>query len=486
MFSGTTPSEQYLARLCKRSFLSLWSFPNVFNDDGITGSYKLGKEVCDLLVVFGSDVIIFSDKSCSFKDTGRLAVDWNRWYKKSIIKSADQIYGAERWIKKFPGRLFLDPECKIKFPIDIPEGDKIRVHRVAVAVGAKEPCRAFYKGGSGSLRIVTDQDPVMHSDAEIYKAFTVGYFDEKKGYVHVFDDVTLDIVMRELDTISDFCAYLRKKEELIARCVVRAGGEEELLTRYLTSMDNDEEHGFAIPEGNLISVNVEEGHWDNYKNSYRHETRKNENYVSYIWDNLIEYFNNTVRSGKITEPISLNDYERGVRRMASVSRVERRMIGRKLKDVFENTPPNATRFSAILTGRDLDLAFPIVLLPPIEGVPYEEYQLVRRELLAAYASIIKLKNPQVREAVGIAMEPRQIGRGGSEDIGFFDFTTWTDDQARQAAEDQKRLRIVAAATLTREYEYPDDAGKNRASNSAEARRRRRQMERAKKRLNSSH
>jgi hypothetical protein len=53
---GLTASEQLLAQICDRSFLKLWTYPNLFK--------KPGKELTDLLVVFGNDVIIFSDKSC--------------------------------------------------------------------------------------------------------------------------------------------------------------------------------------------------------------------------------------------------------------------------------------------------------------------------------------------------------------------------------------------------------------------------------------
>jgi hypothetical protein len=49
---GVTDAERYLAKLCRRSFLSLWSYPGVFRDQGG------GKEVCDLLVVFDNHIII--------------------------------------------------------------------------------------------------------------------------------------------------------------------------------------------------------------------------------------------------------------------------------------------------------------------------------------------------------------------------------------------------------------------------------------------
>ena len=93
--AGTTASERYLAQLCERTFLTLWSYPNVFRDQCQKAGKGDGKELCDLLVVFGDDVIIFSDKSCGFPDTGNPHVDWSRWCKRSILKASDQLYGAE-------------------------------------------------------------------------------------------------------------------------------------------------------------------------------------------------------------------------------------------------------------------------------------------------------------------------------------------------------------------------------------------------------
>ena len=57
-----------------------------------------------------------------------------------------------------------------------------------------------------------------HTDpaAESFTPFAVGIINPAKGYIHVFDDVTLNIVLSELDTITDFVKYLRKKEGLIA------------------------------------------------------------------------------------------------------------------------------------------------------------------------------------------------------------------------------------------------------------------------------
>jgi len=66
---GVTSSERHLTHLAKYSFLSLWSYPNVYRVQGRTVTQKEGKELCDLLVVFQDHIIIFSDKDCAFTDS---------------------------------------------------------------------------------------------------------------------------------------------------------------------------------------------------------------------------------------------------------------------------------------------------------------------------------------------------------------------------------------------------------------------------------
>ncbi len=64
---GVNASEGILARLCRRSFLSLWAYPNVHTDEGVrNGVVTSAKEFADVLVVFGNDVILFSDKHVEF------------------------------------------------------------------------------------------------------------------------------------------------------------------------------------------------------------------------------------------------------------------------------------------------------------------------------------------------------------------------------------------------------------------------------------
>lgn len=79
---GITPSERYLAAVSERTFLKPWSYPNVYRNQGKVKEGD-GKELCDLLVVFGNTIVVFSDKDVAFKTHGHLETNWARWARKS-------------------------------------------------------------------------------------------------------------------------------------------------------------------------------------------------------------------------------------------------------------------------------------------------------------------------------------------------------------------------------------------------------------------
>lgn len=63
--SGFTQSEEKLIEFADDAFFGLWSYPNVYSDEGYSKN-KIGKEVSDLLVIFDKDIIIFSDKAITY------------------------------------------------------------------------------------------------------------------------------------------------------------------------------------------------------------------------------------------------------------------------------------------------------------------------------------------------------------------------------------------------------------------------------------
>ena len=97
---GITSAERYLKQLCDHTFLSLWSYPGIYRDQGKPGPHGDGKEVCNLLVVVEDHIIIFSDKDCKFPDSGDLDRDWSRWYRRAVRESADQVWGLSAGLRR--------------------------------------------------------------------------------------------------------------------------------------------------------------------------------------------------------------------------------------------------------------------------------------------------------------------------------------------------------------------------------------------------
>jgi hypothetical protein len=459
---GATKTERYLARLCKRSFLSLWSYPGVFRDQGREKGKGDGKEVCDLLVVFENHVIIFSDKDCRFGSEGDLLVEWGRWFKRAIQKSAEQAWGAERWIKQFPKRLFLDCCCTIPFPIDLPEPSKATFHRIVVAHDASRACREKL-GGSGSLML----DSSLIGDAHLSQfPFMVGQIDPAKGYVHVFDDTTLDIVMGTLDTISDFTAYLTKKEQfLTGKINVVAAGEEELLAIYLRKLNAAGEHDFVI-KGNYDALSFDEGFWEAFQRSPERKAQLESNRISYSWDRLIEKFAFHAMTG--TQYFScgqpLREQEVAFRFLAREPRTRRRMLAASLHEVLEQSIQAPTWSARVMQPSDPGFPHYVFLFVKRKpGLTDEEYRNIRMNLLSDYCYVTKLKFPHATDIVGIASEAG-LTSDRSEDLLYFDASRWSPEIEARAKEIQDRSGLLQYTTshAHREFEYPvDHKGKPR-------------------------
>ncbi|NBK99630.1 MAG: hypothetical protein EOM50_16765 [Erysipelotrichia bacterium] len=274
--AGSTPTEKVLAHFGELSFLSLWSYPNPYTDEGKKNDGD-GKELCDLLVLFGNHVLIFSDKSIEYKDTGRLEIDWRRWYKKAIHKSASQIYGAENWIKTYPDRIFLDSKCKNKFPLQFPNANNLIIHRIIVTPLSGESMKNLI-GGSGTLSINSNVKDNEHYD----NPFCVGHINSQKGYIHILNETSLEILMRELNTVNDFIEYLTKKEELmLSNQLVHVAGEEELLAIYQETIDENNNHAFIFEDTNIV---ISEGFWENHIKRPEYLLRHEADKISFLWD----------------------------------------------------------------------------------------------------------------------------------------------------------------------------------------------------------
>lgn len=469
---GSTKSEAYLCRLCNETFLSLWSYPNVFRDQGRNSKRSEakgdGKELCDLLVVFDNHVIIFSDKQCAFPNSGNIQLDWSRWYNKTIRNAANQIWGAERWIFKYPNTIYIDSDCTQPFPFTIPSKRNAIIHRIVVAHGASKEC-IRQLGGTGSLMIYPRIVGDMHICSQDNKCtpFAIGQIDTQKGFVHVFDDTTLDVVMRTLDTISDFIRYLTRKEEFIqSGKLISAAGEDDLLACYLKYIDENGEHTFLPQiENNINAISITEGLWENICKQPSILAQIKANEISYSWDKLIEKFIFHVTTGTsylMSHP-NLKSQEEILRFLAKENRTRRRFLAEAIHDLIARTPNNYRATRTILPSRPGEPYYLFLLFPKIsfnKDYSYEMYREARASLLADYLKIVKLKFPKAIDIIGLATETG-FDEERSEDFMYLDASVWTEKENEEALEIEKELTsqgLLGKRTIYRRNvkEYPDN------------------------------
>ncbi|HEX7966090.1 MAG TPA: hypothetical protein VF651_10265 [Gammaproteobacteria bacterium] len=459
---GVTESERLLMRLCRKSFLSLWSYANLHTDEGMHGENKAPKEFADVLVVFGNDVILFSDKHVNFSETAPLEVAWPRWRKRAIDKSVSQLYGALHWLKRFPSKIFLDPRCERQLPIALPSVELANYHLVAVTRGTAEACARNFPGSLGTLLINTEVENIA---SEI--PFTTGKPAEGKPFVHVFDELALEIVLNELDTITDFVRYLNKREQFLSdpEMVVMAPGEEQLVAAYITNMTGDKHYFVSKSEEDKKAdlIAFDESYYDGLISRPEYKDKKRAELDSYTWDQLIEKFI------KIGDPKAIfpeinqdtHDTEQALRVMASESRFRRRVLVDNLKATLHAAAekPTARRARVFSTRQEPNVAYIFLFVPKRAEDTYETYRHLRAGLLMAYCRCSKLKFPDANIFIGLGFDhPVKDYPGVSEDLVVH---TWKnfDQEARAEAENIRNELGILGDELTyysgRATEFPN-------------------------------
>ena len=446
--SGLTESERYLASVCERNFLSLWSYPRPFRDQAG------GKEICDLLVVMGNDVIVFSDKHCVLDTTAPIEVAWGRWFRSAVAEGARQAWGGARWLQAQPTRVFLDPECTQPLYAPLPPADVARYHLVVTVHGIAAACKAIF-GGSGSLMMRTDVQGLRSH----HEPFVIGDLDTSRPFVHVFDDATLDLVMSSLDTATDFLRYLRAKEALLRSRTVFATGEEDLLACYLTRIDETGEHAFVFDDDDDVIV-LDESWWSDFESSVERQSRMQHDKISYLWDEIIGRFAIHALDGTqyFRSENELSSTERVLRFMAAEPRLHRRGLAQTLLQAIRVTPADQRRLRvAPPRENSADPMYVFLLFPWLRNESEEDNRRARIHFLEAAMYVAKLKCPGATDIVGFATESGSSSEHRSEDAMYFDARQWNAEYEELARTYQRDLEIlVAPRTFAQSvWEYPE-------------------------------
>lgn len=483
---GETASERYLVRLGINTFLDPWCFANLYTNEGRKNDSGDGKELCDLLVVFREHVIIFSDKDVAFKDSGDLEVDWGRWIRRAVLKSAPQVFGAEKFIREHVDRIFLDRKCTQPFPIRFPSSNELKIHRVLVARNATERFRQ-HTLGSGSLML----NPRIIGKEMEKTPFQIGLVSPQKGFVHVLDDVALDTLMRELDTVHDFTTYLSHKETFVSSGrLVMSAGEEDLLGYYLSESNKERGPGFYNTDANLIVV--QEGIYENIKSLPQYRKGKELDACSYFIDRFIEHFGGHARerTWHFSNAEDFDSATLGIREFASESRIGRRILAEAIFEKLNSLKAGERGVRLLLSPTNPETMYIWLVVPVFDHFEsYQVYREYRAGLLLAYCQSAKILRPERRIIVGVATDPPG-SNGGSEDMIYIDTAIWSEDDYAEALDIRERFGLFQDENITEKrrthYQYPiDRASTNRSAKNRkkDKRKKKRKMQKDARRRN---
>ena len=470
---GKTVSEMFLSRLCEKTMLSMWCFPNPYTIK------QTKKELCDVLIVFKDHIFLFSDKESFFQENEPLEKAWNRWYRKTVLDSARQLVGAERQIRKEPQNIYVDKDCSTKFPFSVTVDDKTHFHRIIVARGSQSACQSFMGGGHGSLivdsRIVGEEHFFkIKQDGTIIKEsaipFAVGFPLDKKTVFHVFDDFTTPIIMEELNSLTDLAYYLTEKEKLLEMGNgLWADGEQDILAHYLSRIENGRHIIMSEEEKRRGVLGDFDSFWDSYISGAQYQAKKRGDSISYIWDELIEKFYRNIVTEKANN-ITFDRYDQMnalFTPFAELMRIERRMIGQAILSGYEMAKHSLTEEKGdqlltltrtVISYERPDCYYVLLFVKWPETYSLEHYREERREKLDFSMRLCKHRNPEAKQIIGLAFSNDRT-RDSSEDMMLLNVSAWTeeDDQVVELMlQSGIRNNFGQRALNTSSSEYSDE------------------------------
>ncbi|MDD3012569.1 MAG: SEC-C domain-containing protein [Candidatus Gastranaerophilales bacterium] len=433
---GENITEQVLSQLCDNTFLKLWVYPNLYTDR------KGGKELCDVLVFFENQVFIFSVKDIKFNKDKEEQVAWKRWKKKAIDESITQVIGAERWIREFPDRIFLDANCKNPFPFDLKKENLI-VHKIIVAHGAEVACKKQSDNNiAGSLAI-------RYSDKNYLLDIPFCLSLNKKNIIHVLDSYNLEIILKELDTITDLSSYFEIKEKAIESLnSLTYCGEEDLLANYLMDIDEDTNKHLIIPKGEVYTdLFIEEGTWVNFYKSSAYLRKKEADKISYFWDNLIQNTAQNILDGIILGNTDVFNGNSATLEMAKEPRFMRRALANMIKDsilAFPDSDMPVVRLLKSMPSFFPDRRYIFLQFKYPKKNSDKEYIPIRRQMLELACANEKNQFPILKKVIGIAIDAPKYSHENSEDFLLLNCEKWTEEQINHYNEINNHISNLAA------------------------------------------
>ncbi len=363
-------SEELIFNIAHQTFLSLWSYANPINGSN-------GKELCDILTMFGSNIAIFSVKERVLLSDS--SCDTDRWKRKVIEASTKQIYGAEKSLVSATHIMRSDGTIGLPLPA---QSDR-KYFRIAIALGANSKTPTISR-------------------------------DYGKGFINIFTYATFSIIMNELDTAPDFFEYLTKKIDFLTKSPVFPlnKGEDDFLAIYLA---NDRQFPSAH---NFISINS--GFWNSFSRLPKYLQKKIADKKSAMWDGLIETISHDTLAGELEFGPSLSEVESVLRKMAAENRYQRRLLGQAFEEFLQHS-------TKLIESRLVISESGIIYVFLAKPLGTEREERVRE--LSVRCFIAKGKFLDYSTVIGIATEGYMLDQGFSLDLYYLSKPQWTvDDQ----------------------------------------------------------
>ena len=255
----------------------------------------------------------------------------------------------------------------------------------------------------------------------------------KNRLIHVFTRDFADVLLSELDTVSDFCEYLRKKEAIDkSKMIVVLGGEENLLANYL-------EHGrdFSWMD-NYDNIMIDDTVWPAFSSKPQFLAKKRENRISYGWDHIIDRAHDGSSAA----------YERAARELARPDRFSRRVLSKSFLEAYkEYLKSSLPVFRRMMPLGDTTYCF--LFMEDGNQLPRKR----RTAMLGAMCFVARGLPPMNKRVIGIATERENR----SYDYCVLVQPEWNAEHETAKIQIQKDTGIFVSPRLMRgsEDEYPN-------------------------------
>ena len=384
-------AESVLNELASITFLTDWCYLKPELPDG--------KELCDLLIVFDDIAIIWQLKDVKLKNGQIKESD----FKKNI----NQISGAYRQLFELKTEIeLLNPRRgKEKF-------DPSKIKSIYLI-------SAFFGDSPFHLRSM----------------------NVKEKFVHTFTRKFTQIILNELDTISDFTKYLKDVEDFHkkSKSIIVRGGEEELLGYYIKHNRNFDE----VLKHPVNGLYIDKGNWEDLIGRKEYKAKQRENRISYCWDYLID----------ICHTGDNPEYELIAREMARHNRLERRILAYAFMEAYEKSDSVKEEGSwrRATTSNGITYCF---LFHGYSG--NENQREFRKKILEVFCSIARGQYIKNTKVIGIATD-RKIRPDIAFDYCYIDKPEWTKKDQKIMELNMRDTGIFTKMNATHQefLEFPD-------------------------------